>query len=91
MKKAVLAFVVAGLLAGCSSNSSESNITLGEKGKEEYLRFNAGEVHWVTVGDLMPTQKTIANYRMAISLVAGNLSKRNFSKSFVKPTAFVIP
>ena len=82
MKKAVLAFVVAGLLAGCSSNSSESNITLGEKGKEEYLRFNAGEVHWVTVGDLMPTQKTIGQLQNGYKLGRWQLEEKKLFEEF---------
>ncbi|MDR9829143.1 ParB/Srx family N-terminal domain-containing protein [Vibrio sp. FNV 38] len=61
MKKTALGLVVAGLLMGCNSSDkvSDDEITLGEKGKEEYLTFTAGDVHWVTVGDLMPTQRTL--------------------------------
>ncbi|MGR5141880.1 ParB/Srx family N-terminal domain-containing protein [Photobacterium sp. DNB23_23_1] len=63
MKKAVVALVVAGLLAGCNSSSNNNDISLGEKGKEEHLSFAPGEVHWVTVGDLMPTQKTLGQFQ----------------------------
>ncbi|PMH46148.1 hypothetical protein BCU68_08735 [Vibrio sp. 10N.286.49.B3] len=57
MKKAAMALVVAGLLAGCNSSSNnDSGVSLGEKGKAEHFDFSTGDVHWVTVGDLMPTQ-----------------------------------
>lgn len=59
MKKTVLALIVTGMLAGCMSSNDNKDITLSEKGKEEHLSFVVGDVHWVTVGDLMPTQRTL--------------------------------
>ena len=82
MKKAVLALVVAGMLAGCSSNSSESNIELGDKGKEEYLSYSAGEVHWVTVGDLKPTQKTIGQLQNGYKLGRWQLEEEKLFEEF---------
>ncbi|MGL6313165.1 ParB/Srx family N-terminal domain-containing protein [Vibrio sp. WXL103] len=68
MKNTVLALVITGMLAGCSGSSDNNDITLSEKGKEEHLSFVVGDVHWVTVGDLMPTQRTLGmlqnNYKL---------------------------
>ncbi|USD62327.1 ParB/Srx family N-terminal domain-containing protein [Vibrio sp. SCSIO 43140] len=59
MKKTALGLLFASLLVGCNSSNNNGVTPLGQKGKVEHLAFSAGEVHWVTVGDLMPTQKTI--------------------------------
>ncbi|WP_394154820.1 ParB/Srx family N-terminal domain-containing protein [Vibrio maritimus] len=83
MKKTALGLVLASLLVGCNSSSNNDGVVpLGEKGKEEHLTFAAGEVHWVNVGDLMPTQKTLGLLQNGYKLGRWQLEEKKLFEEF---------
>ncbi len=64
--------IISQLVACISSNSGEdagNGVSLGDKGQLLFKSFKAGDVQWVEVGDLLPTQMNIGqkqnDYKLA--------------------------